>query len=100
MAQQKFCQECNQRPNCREVYRQLGDSKSPSVVIKAIVAFLLPILVFIVSLAAFEAILAKVTSPISTKELRTGVSFVLALSVTFALILIIKAINRQPGKNK
>ncbi len=89
MAQQKICQDCNQKHDCREVYRQLSNTKSPPVVLKAVVAFLLPILVFIGCLAAFEAILA-----------RTALSFLLALSVTFVLILIIKAINRQLSKNK
>jgi len=89
MAQEKFCQSCNQKHDCREVYQELSDTKGPSVALKAVVAFLLPILVFIACLAAFEAILAK-----------TGLSFLLALSVSFALILIIKAINRQLSKNK
>jgi len=89
MAQEKFCQDCNQKHNCREVYQQLSDTKSPSVAAGAVVAFLLPILVFIGSLAAFEAILA-----------RTALSFVLALSVTVGLILIMKTINRQLSKNK
>ncbi len=87
MAQQRFCQDCNQKHDCREVYHQLSDSKGPPVVLKAVVAFLLPILVFIVSLAAFEAILARVKSPISTKELRTVLSFLLALSVTFIFVV-------------
>jgi len=100
VAQQKFCEDCNQKHDCREVYRKMGNTKGPSVVLKAVVAFLLPILVFIGCLAAFEAILAKVRSLINTKELRTVLSFLLALSVTFVLILIIKAINRQLSKNK
>ena len=100
MAQQKFCEDCNQKHDCREVYQKLGNTKGPSVVLKAVVAFLLPILVFIGWLAAFEAILDKVRSMINTKGLRTVLSFLLALSVTFVLILIIKAINRQLSKNK
>jgi len=100
VAQEKFCQDCTQRQNCQEIYQKVGKTKGPSVVLKAVVAFLLPILVFIGCLAAFEAILAKVRSLINTKELRTVLSFLLALSVTFVLILIIKAINRQLSKNK
>ncbi len=81
MAQQKFCEDCNQKHDCREVYRKLGNTKGPPVVLKAVVAFLLPVLVFIASLAAFEAILV-----------RTALSFVLALSVTFVCILITRTI--------
>ena len=97
MDQLKFCQQCNQRHKCQEVYRQLGKTEGPSVVFKVVVAFLLPILVFIASLATFEAILA---GAINSKEVRTALSFLLALPVTFAVVLIIKVINRQVGKNK
>ena len=110
MVQQKFCQECNQRHTpletpkksltgheCRKVYEQLGNTKSPSVVLKVVASFLLPLVVFIATLAAFEKILARV---IPAKELQTVVSFVLAVSVAFALILIIKAINKRLAKNR
>ena len=97
MAQLKSCQECDQRHQCQEIYKQLGKAKGPSVAFKAVVAFLLPILIFIASLAAFETILAKA---INTNQLQTAVSFLLALSVTLAIILIIKVINRQLNKNK
>jgi len=89
MAQQKFCEDCNQKHDCGEVYQKMGKTKGPSVVLNAVVAFLLPILVFIGCLAAFEAILAK-----------AALSFLLALSVTFVLILIIKAIKSKISKNK
>ena len=83
MREQKFCQECNQRHNCREIYRQLENSKSPSVVIKVVFAFLLPLVVFIAALAASEKILAGI---INSKEAQTVLSFLLALVVTFILV--------------
>ena len=86
MIEDKFCQDCNQRQNCQETYQKVEKTKDPSVVFNAVVAFLLPILVFIASLAVFEAIFGK-----------SGLSFVPALSVTFVCILIIKTIK---SKNK
>jgi len=83
MFEKKFCEECGQRHSCQELYRQLGNSKSPSVVFKVVVAFLMPLVVFIAALAAFEKILA---GTISGKELRTGLSFMLALGVTFIVV--------------
>ncbi len=97
MAQQKFCQECDQKHQCQEIYQQLGKAKGPSVAFKAMAAFLLPILIFIASLAAFEGILA---GKIDIKELRIALDLLLALAVTFVCILIIKVINRQLNKNK
>jgi len=97
MTQQKFCQECIQRHDCRDVYRQLGNTKSPSVAFKVVVAFLLPVMVFIAALAASEKILAKV---INSEEVQTALSFLLALVATSVSILIIKIIGRQLRKDK
>jgi predicted membrane channel-forming protein YqfA (hemolysin III family) len=92
MAEQKFCQGCNQKDECQKVYQQLGNVKGPSVVSKVIVAFLLPVVVFIVSLAVFERIFTRV---VNAKELQTVLSFLMAMLMTFICILIVQAINRQ-----
>jgi len=97
MAQEKFCQECNQRHDCQEVYQRLGKAEGPSVVFKVVAAFLLPLMVFIAALAASEKILAKT---MNSKEVQTALSFLLALSVTFVCIFVLKAINRQLSKDK
>ncbi len=91
MAQQQFCQGCKLQNNCQSVYRQLGHTKSPSVVAKVVLAFLLPLTVFITALAAFEKIL---TSIIIAEKLQTAFGFLLALAVTSLSILIIKAIGK------
>lgn len=88
MPQQEFCQECSRKHNCHQIYQQLCKTKVPSVASKIVLAFLLPLIVFIVTLAASEGIL---TNSINTKGLQTVISFLLALSVTFILILVIKA---------
>jgi uncharacterized membrane protein len=92
MAQQKFCQQCNQKHDCQKIYQQLGDHKGPSVVIKVIVAFLLPLLVFIASLAAFDEMFA---GSINIQPLRTALCFLLALLATFVCISITGMINRR-----
>lgn len=97
MAELKSCQECDQKHKCQEIYQQLGKAQGPSVVFKAVVAFLLPILIFIASLASFEGILVRTTD---IKELRIVLDFLLALSVTLAMVLIIKVINKHLSKNK
>jgi len=100
MVQQNLCQDCSQAHNCQEIYQKLTGFKGPSVVYKTSVAFLLPMLVFIASLAALERILAGM---IDTKWLQPALSFLLALSVTFVCLLIIRTIchsceNRNPEK--
>ncbi len=97
MDEQKFCKQCSQSKDCQSIYQRLGSVKGPSIVVKVIVAFLLPLIVFIGSLAIFERIFSRT---IDTKELQTPFSFLLALSVTFGVILIMKMINRHLSKNK
>lgn len=89
MDEQKFCKQCSQNSDCQKIYQQLGHNQSPSVVLKVIAAFLLPLLVFIGCLAIFEQIFDN-----------TPLSFLSAISVTFGLILIIKAINKQSCKKQ
>jgi len=96
MDEQKFCKQCSQLMDCQKVYQQLGSTKGPSVAVKVIVAFLLPLLVFIGCLAVFERIFSKA---IHTKELQTLLGFLLALSVTFGVMLTMKMINRLLGRN-
>lgn len=84
MAQEKFCQDCDQKHDCQKIYEQLGNVKGPSVVFKVIVAFLLPVVVFIVSLAVFEEILAKA---VNTEELQTLLSFLISLLITFIFVV-------------
>jgi hypothetical protein len=97
MHKQDFCEICNHKDHCQDVFRQIGKAQGPSVVFKVVLAFLLPIVVFIASLAASERVLAGVTNE---KELRTALGFLLALLVTFGLILLTRAINRLAGKDK
>ena len=91
MASEKFCQDCIQKHDCRSVYEQLGNASGPSVVHNAILAFLLPLIVFIVSLAVSERVLA---SAINAEHVQTALSLLLALLATFICILITRAINK------
>jgi len=91
MASQRFCQDCIQKHDCKRIYEQLGGSPGPSVTLKAILAFLLPLMVFIISLAVFERVIA---GAISTEQMQTALSFVLALPVTFVCVLITRAISK------
>ena len=75
----------------------MGESPGPSVTLKVILAFLLPLLVFIVSLAFFEKVLAGM---FNTGRLQTVISFLLALLVTFACILITKVISKSFSSDK
>jgi hypothetical protein len=93
----KLCRTCRGRHDCKEVYHELGNIGGPSVVYRVVIAFLIPIAVFIASLAAFETILA---TKIETGQVRTVLGFVFALAVTLGLIMTTKLINWQFGKDR
>ncbi len=100
MGEQKICEDCYQKHNCQEVYKKLANTKGRSVAFKVVAAFLLPILVFIASLAAFERILAEA---IHRNELQTALNFLLALLSAGVCVLIISVVshcceNRKPEK--
>lgn len=96
MAQDQSCEKCSQKHNCREVFQQLGNAEGPSVVFKVLFAFLLPVVVFILVLTILDKFLVTV---VNAGSLRTVVSFLLALSATFILILVTKYVSdRLPEK--
>ncbi|MFC1793607.1 hypothetical protein ACFL3Q_08485 [Planctomycetota bacterium] len=97
MVSQRFCQDCIQKHDCRSVYEQLGNSSGASVALKAILAFLLPLIVFIVSLAVSERVLA---GAISIEGLQIALSFLIALLVTFVCVFITRIIIKQLGLDK
>jgi len=97
MTRQELCQQCNQRQDCGQVYEQLGKIEGPSIVKKVVLAFLLPLVFFVASLAIFERIFSGV---ISTGQVRSALSFASALLLTFVCILLTKVIDRQFGQNR
>lgn len=97
MTQQKFCQGCSNEQECQQAYQKLANFKGSSIVFKVSIAFLLPLITFIASLAVFEGVLAKF---INRQGLQNAFSFLSAILVTVAIILITKLINRKFGENK
>jgi len=58
MTSDKSCQNCAGKHDCKSIYHRLGNSKCPPVALKAFVAFLLPIAIFVASLALLQKLLA------------------------------------------
>ncbi len=85
MGQAKPCDGCSQAHNCAGVYQRLGRADGPSVALKAMVAFALPIAAFAIALAAFEHLLANTVAERS----RTFVAFAAALALTIGLMRVV-----------
>ncbi len=97
MEQQRICKDCNQKHNCSEIYRQLGKFEGQSITLKVILAFLLPLVTFIITMAVFEDLTAGM---IKSDRLHTTLSLLIALIASFACVLISRFLNRKIGKNR
>ena len=95
MSEQGFCQSCDQKHNCKSVYLHLGNAKGPAVAMKVVVAFLLPLLIFTVALAGFEWSLTKIAG---LSQIHTIISFVLAISVTIAFVIVGSLLLKRRGR--
>ena len=91
----KNCSNCPQGSDCKQIYQKMGDVKGPSVVSKVIFAFVLPIAVFIFSLAGFGKLLGN---KIDRPKLATAVIFTLSLVVTLIFILIVNLIIKHKAQ--
>ena len=73
----------------------MGGSQCPPVFMKVVVAFLLPMVVFVVSLAIFDRIFAGPWGVRNFSEgLQTFLSFVLAVTTTVICIVIVKLLEK------
>ena len=101
MAHEDFCSRCAQSHDCKDLYEQLGKSQGPSVVWTAITAFLLPIVVFIATLALSDHVFKQA---VAGKNLRFIIGFALAGCASFAFILVVKVVNirlaKRPNSDK
>jgi uncharacterized membrane protein (DUF485 family) len=97
MAEQDFCHTCIHKHSCQTVYQHLGNTEGPSVGAKVSFAFLLPLIVFIVSLAISERLVA---GAVSSTAAQTAVSLLLALGVTLACIVITKIATKRAGHDR
>ena len=55
--QEDLCLDCGQRNSCGSVYQKLGTARGPSVLGKSLIAFVLPIVLFLLALAASDHLL-------------------------------------------
>lgn len=70
----------------------MGEMKGPSVTVKVVLAFLLPLVIFIVSLAAFQEVFSRVTD---SQAAQTALSLLMALLVAAVCVLILGLTNRR-----
>lgn len=90
------CSGCSQKDSCRQAYEKLGRVMGPNVAWPAVVAFLVPIGVFIGGLSASRWVLRDRLE----ENTLTLVSFLLAVCLTLLVVFAIRAANGSVKKNE
>lgn len=78
--QQKQCSGCQNLNSCERIYQRLGHSHAAPVLAPVLVAFVLPLVTFVLALAASQ----KVCAGLSSENLSLLLSFLMALGATVA----------------
>lgn len=89
MKKQDSCSGCSHKDTCRQAYEKIGKAEGPNVTPSVILAFIVPIAVFIASLAISQRLLKERFDD----NTLTVVGFFVALSVTLLVILFIRGIR-------
>lgn len=90
----KGCQSCGQQHRCHSIYYRLGHAEGPPVFLKVLLAFGIPLVVFIVTLAVAGTLLGGITASHAGSTL---LSFVLALALTTLAVLGIWKTTQRPA---
>lgn len=96
IARSNRCDGCHQAGACEEVYHQVGCAEGPSVVPMVAVAFLLPILMFLVALGVFQWALGSAVA----EPYQTPLALLLALAVTTGLMFAARVAVRLCRKKR
>ncbi len=94
MSQENYCQDCHQKHECKEVYRRLGSSECQPDFYQTVVAFLMPMVVFIASLVVFDKILSGGNYSHLSHRMHTAISFVIALLITVVFMIVFKLLSK------
>ena len=90
--EQQQCQNCGQKHDCQQIYSRLGKSKAQKVLSKVIQAFLLPLILFTVSIAVTEKLL---TDKLKSRGLINIIALASAVLVIFLYLMILKFWSRK-----
>lgn len=101
MSEKDICRRCPQQDKCRDVYDRMGNFSGQSVFFGVIQAFLLPLVIFVASLAIFEKVLANSIESAWLRVLTsfTGAGCLLLIYALIAAMLGRRAGNREKGND-
>jgi len=97
MTDHEICGKCSQRNGCKQVYQQIADNKGPSVLGRVLIAFAVPLLSFVLAVAVFSELIAKI---MPSSRSATALIFFMAIGTTVFTVSVIRVVNRLHGKDR
>ena len=91
MEDKDFCKKCNKKHSCRDVYEKIGKSNSPPVTVNVIKAFVLPVILFIISVVLLDDWVSNITN---NHKLQIVLQIVLAVLITSLVIILTKILKK------
>jgi positive regulator of sigma E activity len=91
----KHCNGCGQENHCREIYEKLGRREGPNVAFKAVVAFVVPIAVFVAAALLAQTLLKN---KIENVTLMVLIQLVTGLGATGIVVFIIRQFHRRNSR--
>ena len=89
---EKHCDGCVQKDHCQEIYAKLGHSEGPNIAFKAIMAFAVPIVVFVAAALLTQTLLKN---KIENASLIVLIQLATGLVAAGIVVLIIRRFYRQ-----
>ena len=87
---QRQCNKCVKKDSCQEIYRQIGRSRAGPVTVKVLQAFVLPLVIFIVVLAATERLLTEKVAGEKLRIMLDIAAAVVAVSVYLVVTVLVR----------
>ncbi|MFC1763211.1 hypothetical protein ACFL6U_14175 [Planctomycetota bacterium] len=88
------CSGCQNETRCEDVYRRLGDSDAPPIAGKVVLAFIVPMLLFILALAASDRLLSGIVDA----RLSPIIGAMIATCLTLLYAVMVRRCLRRPFK--
>ncbi|MCE5339810.1 MAG: SoxR reducing system RseC family protein [Planctomycetaceae bacterium] len=93
---QQQCQSCGMKDHCQEVYKKLGKSDAPNVLTKVILAFLVPLILFIFSIVVGERLLIE---KLKNAKAVNIIAFALAIAIVLLYVFTLKLLKFRRRQN-
>jgi len=92
MDDERLCHDCRHRQTCQQIYAKLGRDGVPSVLRKVLLGLLLPLVIFVVSVASISRLFSALELAVAAQAI---CSFVTAVAATICFVLVLRVLEKR-----